>query len=247
MAKESVDALVEGGKASAAPPLGPALGPLKVNIGQVISEINKKTEAFKGMKVPVKIIVDTETKAFEITVGTPPVSDLIKKEIGIQKGSGIPNKDKVGNIAVEDAIKVAKMKLDALSAKDMKHAVKTVIGSCNAMGVLVEGKTAVEINPEIDGGAYDSLIAAEITDVPKEKRARLAQELDAFRKKFAAELVRIAAEKKAKEEAVAAKKAATDSGAATPATPGAAPAAGAAPTAKAPAGKAPAAKASAKK
>lgn len=231
MAKETVEALVEGGKASAAPPLGPALGPLKVNIGQVISEINKKTDVFKGMKVPVKITVDTETKAFDITVGTPPTSDLIKKELGVQKGSGIPNKDKVGNAAIEDTIKVAKMKQDALSTRTLKHAVKTVVGSCNAMGVLVEGKTAVEINPEIDNGTYDALINAEKIEVSKEKRAQLATQLDAYRRMFAAELARIAAEKKAKDEAAAAKKAATESGAAPAAAPGAS-AAAAAPAAK---------------
>ncbi len=69
-----IEALIDGGKASAAPPLGPALGPMGVNIGQVIAEINKKTEHFKGMQVPVKVIVDKETKSFEITVGTPPAS-----------------------------------------------------------------------------------------------------------------------------------------------------------------------------
>ena len=65
MAKETIETLIEGGKASAAPPLGPALGPLKVNIGQVVADINKKTADFKGMKVPVKVIVDTKTKEFE--------------------------------------------------------------------------------------------------------------------------------------------------------------------------------------
>lgn len=170
MAKESIDALVEGGKASAAPPLGPALGPLKVNIGQVITEINKKTAAFAGMKVPIKVTVDTETKAFDIFVGTPPVSGLITKELNLKTGSGIPNKLKVGNLAMEDTIKIAKMKQDSLSAASLKAAVKTVVGSANAMGVLVEGKSAREINPEIDKGTYDKLIQSEKTDVTKEKR-----------------------------------------------------------------------------
>ena len=72
--KEKVEALVDGGKASAAPPLGPALGPMGVNIGQVIAEINKKTDAFKGMKVPVTVLIDKETKEFSIEIGTPPTS-----------------------------------------------------------------------------------------------------------------------------------------------------------------------------
>ena len=82
---QTVDALVEGGKASAAPPLGPALGPLGVNIGQVVAEINKKTADFKGMQVPVKVIIDTDTKEFEIKIGTPPAAELIKQEAGIKK------------------------------------------------------------------------------------------------------------------------------------------------------------------
>src|SRR5574341_1557700 len=104
MDKQSIEKLVEDGKATAAPPLGPALGPLGVNIGQVISEINKKTAAFKGMQVPVKIIVETTDKSFTIEVGTPPVSALIKKEANIEKGSGAPNVDKVADIKIEQII-----------------------------------------------------------------------------------------------------------------------------------------------
>ena len=85
LAKTTVAVLVEGGKATAAPPVGSSLGPLGVNIGQVVSDINKKTSSFVGMQVPVKIIVDTETKSFEITIGTPPASGLIKKEANLEK------------------------------------------------------------------------------------------------------------------------------------------------------------------
>ena len=133
--KEKIDLMVEGGKATAAPPLGPALGPLKVNIGQVISEINKKTADFKGMKVPVKVTVDTETKEFDIFVGTPPISQLIKKEIGIESGSGAPHEHKVGNLAVEQVVKIAKMKKDSMIVNNLTSAVKSVIGSCHSAGV----------------------------------------------------------------------------------------------------------------
>lgn len=225
MAKESIDALVEGGKASAAPPLGPALGPLKVNIGQVITEINKKTAAFAGMKVPVKVTVDTETKAFDIFVGTPPASGLISKELNIKTGSGIPNKLKVGNLAMEDVIKIAKMKQDSLSAGSLKAAVKTIIGSCNAMGVLVEGKNAKAINADVDKGVYDKLIQAEKTDVSTQKKAQLAEQLAEVQKGFSGELARMEAAKKEKEALAAAKKAAPAAGAAPAGA--AAPAAGA--------------------
>ena len=206
MAKETVEALVDGGKATAGPPIGSSLGPLKVNIGQVITEINKKTSPFSRMKVPIKVIVDTETKDFEIFVGTPPASGLITKELNLKGGSGIPNKLKVGNLGMEDVIKIAKMKQDALTAASLKAAVKTIIGSCNAMGVLVEGKSAAEINTDVDKGAYDKLINAEKTDVTKEKRGELAAQLAEVQKKFSTELARIEAEKKAKEAADAAKK-----------------------------------------
>src|SRR3989338_9611699 len=126
MAKETVEALIEGGKATAAPPLGPALGPLGVNIGHVISEINKKTESFKGMQVPVKVTVDTD-KSFTISVGTPPVSALVKKEAGIEKGSCNPLMDKVADIRIEQVIKVSKMKLDSLLGKTSFSRVKEIL------------------------------------------------------------------------------------------------------------------------
>jgi len=200
MTKEKIDALVEGGKASAAPPLGPALGPLKVNIGEIVAEINKKTSAFKGMKVPVTVIVDTETKKFEIEIGTPPMSQLIKKELNLKKASGIPNKDKVANMSIEQTIKVAKMKQDSLLINNLRSAVKTVVGSANAAGILVEGKIAVEINPEIDAGKYDKEIEAEATEHSEEKTAILKEQLETVRKQFAGELEKIAVAKKAKAE-----------------------------------------------
>ena len=152
MAKQIVDALVNGGQASAAPPLGPSLGPLGVNIGQVISEINKKTASFKGMQVPIKVIVDSSTKEFEITVGTPPASALLLKEAGIEKGSGKPQKDKVADILIEQIIKVAKMKEDNLLGKTLKHKVKEIIGTANRLGILVEGLNAKDAVKAVDEG-----------------------------------------------------------------------------------------------
>src|SRR3989344_3624565 len=110
MASQTVEAMVPGGKATASPPLGPAVGPLGVNIGQVVGEINKKTAAFNGMQVPVKVKVDTDTKAFEISVGTPPASGLIKKEANLEKASGKAKHEMVADILIEQVIKIAKMK-----------------------------------------------------------------------------------------------------------------------------------------
>ncbi|MFW6149029.1 MAG: 50S ribosomal protein L11 [Atribacterota bacterium] len=152
---EKIEALVEGGKATAGPPLGPALGPMGVNIMQVINTINDKTKEFEGMKVPVKVIVDPATKNFEIEVGTPPAASLILNEMGKEKGSGSPSKHKIGDLTIDQAIKVAKMKFGSLLGKDLKEKTKEIIGTCVSMGVTVEGKTPNEIQKAIDEGKYD--------------------------------------------------------------------------------------------
>ena len=153
---ETIKALVEGGKASAGPPLGPALGPLGVNIMQIINTINEKTKQFDGMKVPVKVIVDPKTKDFQIEVGTPPATSLILKELGLEKGSGSAGTHKIGDLTVDQAIKVAKMKYDNLLGKELKQKTKEVIGTCVSIGITVEGKTPQEVQKAIDEGEYDS-------------------------------------------------------------------------------------------
>jgi large subunit ribosomal protein L11 len=153
---ETIKALVEGGKASAGPPLGPALGPLGVNIMEIINTINDKTKQFEGMKVPIKVIVDTKTKDFQIEVGTPPATSLILKELGLEKGSGSAGTHKIGNLTVEQAIKVAKMKHDNLLGKELKQKTKEVIGTCVSIGITVEGKKPQEIQKAIDEGEFDS-------------------------------------------------------------------------------------------
>ena len=184
MASQTVEAMVPGGKATASPPLGPALGPLGVNIGQVVGEINKKTAAFNGMQVPVKVKVNTDTKAFEVSVGTPPASALILKEAGIQKGSGTPNTDKVADLLIPQIIKIAKMKEDALLGKNLKSRIKEIIGTCNSMGILVQGKPAVEALKEVDAGKYDKEIREEKTELSAEEIKKLEEE----KKKLAEEI-----------------------------------------------------------
>lgn len=176
MAKQTVESLIEGGKATAAPPLGPALGPLGVNIGQVVAEINKKTADFKGMQVPVKVTVDSATKEFEITVGTPPASSLIKKEAGLQKGSGNPLAEKVADLKIEQIIKIAKMKEDALLGKELKNRIREIIGTCQSMGVLVEGVPAPEALVMVTEGKFDQEIKEEKTSLSAEELKELAEE-----------------------------------------------------------------------
>jgi large subunit ribosomal protein L11 len=153
---ETIEALVEGGKASAGPPLGPALGPLGVNIMQIINTINEKTKKFDGMKVPVKVIVDPATKDFEIEIGTPPASSLILNELKLEKGSGSAGTHKIGNLTIDQAIKVANMKYDSLLGRELKQKTKEVIGTCVSIGITVEGKKPQEIQKAIDKGEYDS-------------------------------------------------------------------------------------------
>jgi large subunit ribosomal protein L11 len=176
MAKQSIDALVNGGQASAAPPLGPALGPLGVNIGQVIAEINKKTASFKGMQVPIKVTVDTSTKEFEVTVGTPPASALLLKEAGIEKGSGKPHIEKVADIMIEQVIKVAKMKEGNLLGITLKSRIKEIIGTANSLGILVEGMPAKEAIKMVEEGKFDAEIKAEKTELSTDELKKLQEE-----------------------------------------------------------------------
>ncbi|MBU1198427.1 MAG: 50S ribosomal protein L11 [Nanoarchaeota archaeon] len=205
MPKETVDALIEGGKASAAPPLGPALGPKGVNIGQVVAEINKKTASFNGMQVPVKVTIDTDTKEFTISIGTPPAAGLIKKAAGIKKATGNPL-EHVADLKIEQIIKIAKMKEDALTGKDLKAKVKEIIGTCNSMGIKVEEMHGTDALKAVDAGKFDKeikeekteLSAAELKEVEEEKK-RMQEELALKKDEFIAKGKSIMAEMEGKE------------------------------------------------
>jgi large subunit ribosomal protein L11 len=155
--KKIVDLLVSGGQATAGPPLGPALGPLGVNTMAVVTKINELTKDYAGMKVPVKVAVDVENKTFEVTVGTPTASALIVSELKIEKGSGTPNTEKVGDLTMEQVVRIAKVKHPQLLASTLKGATKEVLGTCVSMGVTVEGKDPREVQIEIDQGNYEEL------------------------------------------------------------------------------------------
>lgn len=160
MAIEKVDILIEGGKATAAPPLGPALGPMGVNIGQVVTDINKKTDDFKGMKVPVIVSVNTDTKEYWIKVGTPPASELLKKEAGIKKGATNSQTETVADVSLDQIAKVARMKGDSLLGVDLVQKTKEILGTCNSMGIKIDGKSPKEITKQIQKGEYKDQIMA---------------------------------------------------------------------------------------
>ena len=150
---QEISVMVEGGKATAGPPLGPALGPMGVNIGLVLKEINDKTKLFSGMQVPVKVIVDPETKKFEISVGKPPVSAPLKKELGIETATGASKTKTSGDLKVSQIKKVAEMKIDNMTASSIKSAVMEVLGTCVSMGITVDGKDPREIQKLIKDGS----------------------------------------------------------------------------------------------
>ena len=152
---------MEGGKASPGPPLGPALGPLGLNLIQVVAEINNKTSDYSGMDVPVKVIADPATKEFEIEVGTPPVSALIKKSLSIQKGAGNPGVETVGNLPLSEVVKIIDMKGDSMLSYDLVGQVKEVLGTCVSMGVKVEGLDPRQVQKAIDQGKYKEIFSRE--------------------------------------------------------------------------------------
>jgi len=148
-----VEVLIEGGKASPGPPLGPALGPLGVNIKEVVNSMNELTKDYAGMEVPVKITVDGGN--VDISVGTPPTSALIKKELGIEKGKTDCGTDYAGDISMEQIKEIAKKKGGEMLAASLKGAVKEVIGTCVSMRVKVEGKDAKEMQGDIEEGKVE--------------------------------------------------------------------------------------------
>ncbi|MEM2940848.1 MAG: 50S ribosomal protein L11 [Thermoproteota archaeon] len=161
MAKKTLSLIVEGGNASPGPPLGPALGPLGVNVGAVVARINEATKEFKGMKVPVELEVDTDTKQFTVSLKTPTTSALIAKEAGLDKGSGTPGKEAKGNLSFQTVVKIAKMKMNDSYSKSLKGVVKAVLGTCQSMGVTIDSKPPKEVLNALEKGEYDDALSRE--------------------------------------------------------------------------------------
>jgi len=135
---DEVSVLVEGGKASAGPPLGPALGPLGVNVGQVVAKINEETKQFEGMRVPVVVRVDPATRSFTLVVGRPPVAALLLKDAKKEKGSGKPKTETVGNVGLEAVRRIAEAKGEDLYGRSIEEKMNQVIGTCVSLGLTVD-------------------------------------------------------------------------------------------------------------
>ena len=139
MAKEvavTIKLQASGGKATPAPPIGPALGQHGVNIGQFVSQFNERTKDLNGTTVPVVISVYAD-KSFTFEVKSPPAAVLIKQAAEIAKGSGVPNKEKVGSITADQVRKIAETKFKDLNAYDLAQAEKIIEGTARSMGVDV--------------------------------------------------------------------------------------------------------------
>ena len=222
----TIKLLVEGGNMTPGPAIAQQLGPMGINIGKVISDINAATSNFKGITVPVNLDVDAKTKAFTLKVLTPPTSELLKKELGIEKGSPARMKTKIGNLAIEQVINVSKSKHISMLSNEFLATVKSVIGTCLTIGTLIENKDPKEILIEIKAGKYASEIKSQKSVVSAEKKKELA---DFFGTVIAEQEAKIKAELAEAEAAkLAAEAAAAAAGTtATAAVPGATPVAGA--------------------
>jgi len=191
-----IDLLVKGGQASGGPALGQALGPTGIKVNEVIDAINQKTSDLAGIDVPVKVHVDSENKTFEISVGTPPTSALLKKELGLEKASQKPGSEYVADIPIDNIIKVARIKVDGLLAEDMTAAVKEVVGTCQSLGVKVEGMVPKEAMASINEGKWADKISGKV-----ELEKHTAEELVEKQKELQAEIEASRAIEKAEAEA----------------------------------------------
>ena len=140
MAKEIVAKIklqAPGGQATPAPPIGPALSQHNVNIGQFVSMFNERTREYNGTPLPVEVMVYRD-KTFTFIVKSPPAAVLLKQAAGIAKGSGVPNKEKVGKVTREQVSEIAQTKMNDLNAFDLDQAQRIIAGTARSMGVEVE-------------------------------------------------------------------------------------------------------------
>jgi large subunit ribosomal protein L11 len=139
MAKEVVAQIklqAPGGQATPAPPIGPALGQHNVNIGQFVSQFNDRTQDLNGTPVPVVISVYGDN-TFSFIVKSPPAAALLKEAAGIAKGSGVPNKEKVGQVTMDQCRQIAERKLADISARDVEAGARIIAGTARSMGITV--------------------------------------------------------------------------------------------------------------
>ena len=213
--------LIDGGDMKPGPAVAQQLGPMGVNMGKVIGDVNEATKGFKGMKVPVELDIDEKTKDFTISTSSPPTSELLKKELSLEKGTADHKKSKVGNASIEDIIKIAKVKHPNMLEKDLKAAVKSILGTCSSIGIFVENEEPNQLIEQVNEGKFDSEISEEKDETTPEKRKELDdffQGVKSEQDAKAAEEAKLAEEAKEKEEAEAKDAATSTDATATDAT-----------------------------
>jgi len=159
MVLKTFNFIVNGGEATGGPPIGPALGPLGVNIMSVVATINQETAEYKGIPIPVEVTIDTDTRQHTVKVGMLSTFALITQAIGIGKGSSTPSTAFVGDLTFDQLVNIARRKREGILSSTLKSAVKEIVGSCQSMGVTVEGQPAGEVQALIGSGEYDARLS----------------------------------------------------------------------------------------
>lgn len=129
---------VPGGQATPAPPVGTSLGKFGINLGQFVQQFNDRTKEFNGTPIPVIVTVYND-RTFDFVTKSPPAASLLKQAAGIAKGSGVPNKEKVGRVTLAQIDDICQKKMADLNARDLDHARRMIMGTARSMGIEVEG------------------------------------------------------------------------------------------------------------
>jgi large subunit ribosomal protein L11 len=129
---------IPGGQATPAPPVGTSLGKYGINLGQFVQQFNERTKEAGGMMIPVVVNVYND-RSFDFITKSPPAAVLLKKAVGLAKGSAVPNKDKVGTVTKAQLEEIAKIKINDINSRDVEHAVRMIAGTARSMGLNVEG------------------------------------------------------------------------------------------------------------
>lgn len=129
---------VTGGQATPAPPVGTSLGKFGINLGQFVSQFNERTRDYMGIPIPVVVTVYSD-RSFEFITKSPPAAALLRMAAGVAKGSGVPNRDKVGKVTQAQLLEIVKKKGTDLNARDDEHAVRMIAGTARSMGIVVDG------------------------------------------------------------------------------------------------------------
>ncbi len=159
MAIRVVNVKVRGGQAKPEPPLSDIAKKLGLDVNKLVEDINKATERYKEFEVQVKIIIDEDTKEYEIEVKPPTTTELLLKAVGAKEPSGDPMHKKIGDLPFEKIVEIAILKKPSLNAKTLKAAVKTIIGSARSIGITVDGKDGKVVTREVEDGVYDAVLA----------------------------------------------------------------------------------------